>query len=237
MTRTVKAPEVRKDELLDVALGLFAERGYHDTSVQAITDAAGVAKGLFYHYFESKDDLLDALASREGDRLFEAVRAKSREIEGVPLQELSILIGMIASSKLEGQPELTAALMHSVYRDGNSALRDRLTQRYDDLLKPLVVELIEEGNALGEMHVDDPDATTEVLLAMWTGLRARQMALVMGLREHPEFGDVLLVRLEAVERATERILGAATGTLCLFDRDRWRTQLIDLADTQAEPPA
>jgi len=58
----------RRRQILDVAIGLFAEQGYHPTSVAEIVEALGVGKGVFYWYFESKEDLfLEILASSSQD--------------------------------------------------------------------------------------------------------------------------------------------------------------------------
>jgi AcrR family transcriptional regulator len=58
--RTAKGEETRR-ALLDAALELFAERGYHQTSVPDIVQAAGVGHGTFYEYFRSRRDILVAL--------------------------------------------------------------------------------------------------------------------------------------------------------------------------------
>lgn len=65
----------RKQQLLDHAAGLFAERGYSATRVIDICAAAGVAKGLFYWYFASKEDLLGELVASMRLRLRRAQRA------------------------------------------------------------------------------------------------------------------------------------------------------------------
>ena len=70
MARGVKHPDVRRDELLDIALDLIMTRGFAATSVEQITNAVGVAKGTFYYYFASKDDLLAQLVGRFGDSMF-----------------------------------------------------------------------------------------------------------------------------------------------------------------------
>jgi AcrR family transcriptional regulator len=62
-TRT-KKPEVRHDQLLDAAERLFADKGYAETTVSDIADAAGVAKGTFYLYFPSKEHCVIALKER-----------------------------------------------------------------------------------------------------------------------------------------------------------------------------
>ena len=58
----------RRQQILDESSRLFAERGYHPTAVAEIVDALGVGKGVFYWYFESKEDLfLEILASSSQD--------------------------------------------------------------------------------------------------------------------------------------------------------------------------
>jgi len=61
MSRNVKDYDVRRDEILQVAQRLFYSQGYESTSVQNIIDIVGIAKGTFYHYFNSKQALLEEL--------------------------------------------------------------------------------------------------------------------------------------------------------------------------------
>lgn len=67
--RVTKRPEERRGELLDAAAGVFAAKGVRRTTVADITAAAGVAKGTFYLYFESKEHLLAALKERFVDQI------------------------------------------------------------------------------------------------------------------------------------------------------------------------
>ena len=64
MARTVKDPEDRRNELLDIAQSYFYQKGYAATSVADIIQTAGIAKGTFYHYFTSKEDMLNHLIER-----------------------------------------------------------------------------------------------------------------------------------------------------------------------------
>lgn len=57
MKKNSKKPEIRRQELIDVALRLFVERGYESVSVRDILDAVGGAPGMFYYYFKSKQDI------------------------------------------------------------------------------------------------------------------------------------------------------------------------------------
>ena len=67
----------RKAEIADVAAHLFAERGYHATSIQDLSDATGLQRGALYHYIETKRDLLYSIHERFIDPLL----AEAREIE------------------------------------------------------------------------------------------------------------------------------------------------------------
>jgi AcrR family transcriptional regulator len=61
MTRRDQQAEERRQQILDTALTLFAQRGFENTTIKDLADAIGVAQGLVYHYFRSKDDLLFAI--------------------------------------------------------------------------------------------------------------------------------------------------------------------------------
>lgn len=68
-----KPPEIRREELMDAAQRLFLEKGFAATSVAEIVDAADVAKGTFYLYFQTKDDVLAALQARFVERFCERI--------------------------------------------------------------------------------------------------------------------------------------------------------------------
>ncbi|WP_412066053.1 TetR/AcrR family transcriptional regulator [Rhizobium sp. SYY.PMSO] len=73
-----KPREIRREELMDAAQRLFLEKGFAATSVAEIVDAADVAKGTFYLYFQTKDDVLAALQGRFVERFCERIEAAVR---------------------------------------------------------------------------------------------------------------------------------------------------------------
>ena len=73
--RVVKPADDRRRELLDAAASVFARRGFQGASVAEICDAAGVAKGTFYVYFDSKEHLLGALKQRHADDMLRITTA------------------------------------------------------------------------------------------------------------------------------------------------------------------
>ncbi len=73
MPRNIKNPVERRNEFIAVAEELFLENGFENTSIDDIVIRMNVAKGLFYHYFDSKDELLTAIA----ERLLDEIRSRS----------------------------------------------------------------------------------------------------------------------------------------------------------------
>ncbi|WP_041239597.1 TetR/AcrR family transcriptional regulator, partial [Gordonibacter pamelaeae] len=120
MPRTVKDPEERKAELLDTAMRLFAEKGYDNVSVRSVAREAGVASGLAYHYFDSKQRLFDAAIGHYAERCSEGMRA-ALDDGALSLDE-----------KIEGA--IAAATEHAAFphgsrlhAEGNGTLHDRLS--------------------------------------------------------------------------------------------------------------
>lgn len=68
MVRIMKDPEERKAEIMDTAERLFKTKGYEETSVNDILQVIGIAKGTFYYYFKSKDEIMDAVVERSIER-------------------------------------------------------------------------------------------------------------------------------------------------------------------------
>src|SRR3954469_22974748 len=63
-------PENRRSELLGIAAGLFAEKGFRNTTVRDIADAAGILSGSLYHHFDSKESMVDEILTRFQEELF-----------------------------------------------------------------------------------------------------------------------------------------------------------------------
>ena len=85
MARIVKKAEERRSEILQKAQELFYTHGYAKTSVSMVIDALGISKGAFYHYFKSKEELLDSLAAVLSQNI------KSRIEAGVNDQNLNAI--------------------------------------------------------------------------------------------------------------------------------------------------
>lgn len=124
MPRIVKNPDERRRELLVTAMRLFAEEGYDNVSVRAVARAAGVAPGLAYHYFDSKQNMFDAAIEEYSRRCAEGIIAILDD-RGLSLDE-----------KLDRAIEAGSDHADFFHAEGNGALHDRLSLGMCEAVQP-----------------------------------------------------------------------------------------------------
>jgi AcrR family transcriptional regulator len=138
----------RKQQLLDAAARLFAERGYADTRVIDIVRAAGVAKGLFYWYFENKEALFAELAETIRLQLRREQR-HAMDPDAPPL--VRIRQGTEASVQFMAAHAPYFSLLEVEGRNFSEVLRRGTDQHVSDLLV-----IIRDGQRLGHIREEDP---------------------------------------------------------------------------------
>jgi len=94
--------EVRKHQIMTVALELFAQKGYHATSIASIAKEAGISKGLLYNYFDSKEVLLKELAIHGFEELF-SVFDPNHDGVITPGEMKNLIVELLDIIKLDGQ--------------------------------------------------------------------------------------------------------------------------------------
>ncbi|XCH80223.1 MAG: TetR/AcrR family transcriptional regulator [Candidatus Dehalobacter alkaniphilus] len=100
MSRIVKKPEERKEELLNIAEKLFMENGYEQTSIRDIYTQANGSFGMFYHHFKSKEEVLEEVSKRMAQTQFEKIKAISLNENQSSIEKLqSIVLSSILSMK------------------------------------------------------------------------------------------------------------------------------------------
>ena len=141
-----KAPPIdKRRQILDAAIRVFARQGFHATRVSDIADEAGVAYGLVYHYFKSKEEVLNELFSERWSLLLAAIEETDQQ-EGSPREKLGAVAAFIVDS-YRHDPELMKVIIVEVTRAANSFGQTHLTEirrAYESIAK-IVVEGQEEG--------------------------------------------------------------------------------------------
>ena len=104
--------------ILDAAVRVFARQGFHTCRVSDIADEAGVAYGLVYHYFQSKDEVLDTLFLERWNVMLEAIR--ETDAQDIPARDKLHAIASFIIESYRHDPELMKVIIVEVTRAANS---------------------------------------------------------------------------------------------------------------------
>jgi AcrR family transcriptional regulator len=197
MARTVKKPEERRVEFLLAAQRLFVRNGYFKTSVDDIVKEMGVAKGLFYYYFKSKEDLVEGIVDHLWDGAVEDYHViRDRE-------DLNALEKMMLYSSVRGEVKLQQTYLVELYmRDPNSPLVQKLRQRGTEVLAPILAEIITQGVDEGFFDTKWPLEAAKVLI------RGSEALISDDLGDPDAIIRTYTITLDI----WERVLGAEEGT-------------------------
>lgn len=216
MVHVVKDYDERKNEFLDTAMGLFLSQGYEQTSVAAIIDAVGVSKGAFYHYFRTKEDLLDQLSARASSQAMKSIEDVLADGSLNAVERLNAIFARTNAYKAQNR-ELIMTMLQVYYSDNNLILRNRLQEQNIRLMAPIITGILKEGIAEGRMNLDYPDEAGAFILRIGTNL-VEGIARFIPVDESDDAGaEAVLRHLEMYNQAVERIIGAAPGSLHLVD--------------------
>jgi AcrR family transcriptional regulator len=158
-----KPPEERRDELMNAAQNLFIEHGVGQTTIEQITAAADVAKGTFYLYFSSKEDVLAALRQRYVQGLLAAIKSA---VDATPEGDWQGKLATWAKASIAGY--LDAILLHDiVFYESRPTGRRGLV---DNVIIDHLRQLLEAGMAAGAWSIDDPHFTAVFLFNGFHGI-------------------------------------------------------------------
>ena len=180
-------PAVDKRRLiLDAAVRVFARQGFHTCRVSDIADEAGVAYGLVYHYFQSKDEVLDTLFLERWNVLLAAIR-ETDALDLPATEKLAAIAGFIIES-YRHDPDLMKVIIIEVTRAANSfggAHIGKISEAYE-----LIAGVVRKAQATGEFRSEIP--AEFAVMAFYGALEQVLTGWIFGLLEE---GD------EAYERA------------------------------------
>jgi TetR/AcrR family transcriptional regulator, fatty acid metabolism regulator protein len=184
--------------ILDAAVHVFARQGFHSCRVSDIADEAGVAYGLVYHYFESKDQVLDTLFEERWDFLLEAIR--QTDAHDMPARGKLFAIASFIVDSYRHDPDLMKVIVVEVTRAANTfgaAHLGRITEAY-----ALIRGIVEKAQQAGEFRTD---VTAEfAALAFYGAIEQVLTGWIFGLLEEGE---------DAYEQAKQEVVATICGGL------------------------
>ena len=201
--KTVKEGEIRRREILDVAQELFITKGYDQTSVNDILKIVDIAKGTFYYYFASKEEVLEAIIL---DIVEEGARRAERIVkdQSIPLLNRIMMAIMAQAPEFEGSDEIKEEL-HKVE---NAKLERLYLKMMLKRMTPVLQEPVRECLEQGIVHTEYPTECIETILLLGHMMFDCD-TFEWKMEAYPE-------KIQAFLCHTERMLGTKEGELSGF---------------------
>ena len=220
MARTLDATAhaVRRDAFVDVAMRLMQSKGYRQMSIQDVLDETDSSKGAFYHYFHSKEDLLEAAIERITDTALVAVNPILVDPGMTAPEKLVGMFSGIASWK-NARKDLMLAIVEVWMSDDNIVVRQKAWDAISMRLGSTLSRIIAQGKAEGIFDVEDPESSAGVLLSLIAGANASASRLFMDCQRGLATTEDARKLTYAYERAFEQVLGAPRGSLNYIDEE------------------
>lgn len=218
MARTVNAAAhaLRRDEFLDAAQRLINAKGYEAMSVQDVLAEVGASKGAFYHYFGSKQDLLEALADRTSATVAAHLAPIACDADLAAVAKLRRFFLALGEWKTQRR-DLLVGMLRVWYSDANAVVRHKVRALITDRIAPLLAEIVAQGVAEGDITLPHPEQTGRVLVALVQDLNDDLAALFFAVEDGT--ADLAAVRdsVAAYTAAAERILDLPAGSIVLVE--------------------
>lgn len=216
MARILKEEEhtAKRNEILDAALQLVYSKGYDKMTIQDILDQLQISKGAFYHYFDSKVDVLEAVIERMATEQVEPIFHSIVEDPNLSaLEKLHHYFDMSTRWKTS-KKAFVMELVKVWYSDENALARQKMLARTVEHMAPFFTKIIEQGVREGSFTVPHPKVASQVTINLIYDLayESGQMFIAEDVKESDN-----LRRIETLYAAysdvLERVLGAPKGSI------------------------
>ena len=193
----MKKGERRKEELIRIAYTKFLEKGYEQTSVDEIISEAQIAKGTYYHHFQSKDQMLEEVV----DMMLQEGAQRAAEVRNSNLSSPEKIVGIMLAFR-PTQDEL--GIQDTLNRPDNVVLHDRVNKKLINYAIPLLSDVVREGAQQGLFDCEQIEERIKLILIM-----SSQM-----------FDDGNFTENDVVTfiDVVEKTLGAKPGTMGIIEK-------------------
>ncbi|MGD0752284.1 MAG: TetR/AcrR family transcriptional regulator [Anaerolineales bacterium] len=216
MTRIVKEYAVRREEILDAAQRLIYTKGYEKLTIRDILEALQISNGAFYHYFDSKPALLEAIIERGQDELDKVFLGIVDDPNLFALDKFRRFFATLDHARI-AQQAFIADLMRVWFADDNAIVREKTDEVFVQRRVPLLNAIVRQGIQEGVFTTPYPDQAGQIILSITRGMGNAVLKLVIAFeqdREQLHFIEDVVATNAASAEAIERVLGASSA--CVY---------------------
>ncbi|TYQ12778.1 UNVERIFIED_CONTAM: TetR family transcriptional regulator [Acetivibrio alkalicellulosi] len=196
----------RKHEFLAVALELFYEKGYEKTTIKDIIERMGVSKGAFYHYFQSKEDVIVSISKEYVDRAIGIMKGIAKRKDLNAIEKINKIFEYV--NEYKGNSERQRSKIKGIFNDeGNLKLERKITKAIRPDFLILIKEIIDQGVEEGTIKTSKPIELSEFFTGIINSLDSSIDELVRELYDtnYQEFVRRLDEKLQFHEIMLKRI--------------------------------
>ena len=208
--RIVKDAEERRKEILDVAEGLFVQKGFEGTSTNEILEKVGIARGTLYYHFKSKEDIMDGIIERYSNQMIGAAKAVASD-KSLPVYERIFKLVMSLNISSEGEQEI----LEHIHNPQNLLMHQKIEKMILVNVTPLLVSIIEDGIQQGLFDTPYPYQCMEMVITYINTILDGNLVAITDEERY--------LRVEALIFHIERMLGAKSGSfnygMAMFGRE------------------
>ncbi|MBR3796061.1 MAG: TetR/AcrR family transcriptional regulator [Clostridia bacterium] len=212
----MKKGDARRGELLATAERLFYTNGYEKTSVQDILTEMNFSKGGFYHHFDSKLSVLEAICEQRAKESCDQAEKIASTVGGTAVDKLNAVFhdSALLSS---GNAGFVALMIQVAYREDGALMREKMKQCQLTYMQPVVERILAEGVETREFFLSDIASSAQMLLRMHL-VFTDEIAFLLAQEDSEEkLMDAAIRKLNVYRTAMERILVAPFGSMVLFE--------------------
>lgn len=202
-----KDDQSTKNQLQDIALKLFVQNGYDKTSVNAIVKKAQVSKGAFYHYFDSKEEVLESVVDNYTQEVKKIISKIADEKNKTGLEKFNEAFARISAYKAQNINRLIK--LQKLMNNEDSKLQEKLIEKLLVEINAPFLQIIKQGIKEGSFNTKYPE---EIMGAMmYLGIYAKES--IRRLPKTPGSLKVIMNKFSFIQEALTRILGAKKGDI------------------------
>ncbi len=200
MARPTQDPQIRINEILDAADQLFFSKGYHAATISDIAKNMGVAQGMLYYYFKSKEDVLEKLLERYAAALVADVKT-IYDRDNTATEKIALTL----AATLDKACYKNGLLLNMLYDIHNIHIKEKLFNQLELSLKPWLTKIVEDGITAEEFEVFHSSTAAEYILVIVDFLSASIYKKTSD--------EILSYRIRMAEMLIEKALGAKENSI------------------------
>jgi TetR/AcrR family transcriptional repressor of nem operon len=237
MPRTVNREEfeAKRNEILDIAQRFIYTKGYNAMTIQDILHELNMSNGSFFHYFKTKQSVLEAVIERIQKEVEIQLLAIDTRPDMSALDKLRQFFETLEQSRFTHQT-IVLELLKVWFDDDNAIVREKVFDTLASRRAPLLQRIIQQGVSSGELSTTHPEQTASVVLTLTRGMGtdiARQMLLYDQVQDKDSHVQSIIALYDTYADAIERVIDAPSPFLDRIESREVKTWLGLNADDNA----